>query len=183
MDDLMYITGNKNKAKFLAENLGIEVEHINIDLEEIQSLDGHQVVEHKVRQSYKLLNRPVLVEDSGLSFVGMNGKLPGTFVKWFLQEIGDEGLVRLADGLHTRAATAWVIYALYDGKKVRFFEGYVGGRIADEVYHGGGGFGFDTIFINEGFDKPRAAMTDEEYVRTSARTPALADLRTFLTKA
>jgi inosine/xanthosine triphosphate pyrophosphatase family protein len=90
MDDLIFITGNENKANFLAQNLGIELEHISIDLDEIQSLDPHKVVDHKVRQAYKLLHRPVLVEDSGLSFVGMNSKLPGTSRRFWALICGNE---------------------------------------------------------------------------------------------
>ncbi len=41
-------------------------------------------------------------------------------------------------------------------------------------------FGFDPIFINEGFTKTRGEMTDEEYRATSYRTEGLNKLKVFL---
>ncbi len=179
MDGITFITGNLNKANFLAEHLGISLKHQKLDLDEIQSLDPHTVVEHKVRQAYSILQKPVLVEDAGLVFTAM-GKLPGTFVKWFLEEIGCDGLVRLADSLSERTAVGRVCYGLYDGSTLHFFEGEMHGRIAEKVGHGEQGFGFDSIFMNDGFDTTRSQMTVEEYVRTSYRTPAIKKLRSFL---
>jgi non-canonical purine NTP pyrophosphatase (RdgB/HAM1 family) len=181
MKELTFITGNQNKADFLAKHLGIPVAYHRLDLDEIQSLDPHEVVEHKVRQAYDILHKPVLVEDAGLSFVAM-GKLPGTFVKWFIEEIGYEGLLRLANNLPDQTAIGRVCYGLYDGKELHFFDGEMHGRIAKEARDGGMGFGFDPIFINDDFNKTRAEMTEEEYARTSYRTPAIDKLRHFLTK-
>ena len=181
MTNLTFITGNQNKADFLAKHLGIPVDHHKLDLDEIQSLDPHEVVEHKVRQAYDLLHAPVLVEDAGLRFAAM-GKLPGTFVKWFIEEIGYDGLLRLANSLPDQTAVGRVCYGLYDGKELHFFDGEMRGRIAKEARDGGMGFGFDPIFINDGFDRTRAEMTEEEYARTSYRTPAIEKLRDFLTK-
>ena len=179
MKDLTFITGNQNKADFLAKHLGAPVLYHKLDLDEIQSLDPHQVVGHKVRQAYEVLHTPVLVEDAGLVFVAM-GKLPGTFVKWFIEEIGYEGLLNIANSLPDQTAIGRVCYGLYDGKDIRFFDGEMRGHIAKKACDGGMGFGFDPIFINDGFDKTRAEMTEEEYARTSYRTPAITKLRKFL---
>ena len=46
----------------------MEVLHQKLDLDEIQSLDLRTVVEHKVRQAYELVKKPVLVEDTSLQF-------------------------------------------------------------------------------------------------------------------
>lgn len=181
MRDLTFITGNRNKADFLAKHLGVPVAHHRLDLDEIQSLDPRTVVEHKVRQAYDILHKPVLVEDAGLVFTAM-GRLPGTLVKWFIEELGYDGLVRLADSLPDRTAVGRVCYGLLDGDRLSFFEGEMRGRIAEQA-RGSGGFGFDSIFINDGFDKTRAEMTEAEYATSSYRTPALEKLREFLTTA
>lgn len=181
MKDLVFITGNQNKADFLAKHLGVPVAHHKLDLDEIQSLDPHTVVEHKVRQAYATIKKPVLVEDAALIFTAM-GRLPGTFVKWFIDEIGCEGLLRLANSLPEQATIGRVCYGLYDGRELHFFDGEMHGRVAAEARDGGRGFGFDPIFINDGFDKTRAEMTEDEYDRTSYRTPAIAKLRAYLQK-
>src|SRR5688572_26522398 len=98
MKTVTFITGNQHKVDFLVKWLGRPVEHVKLDLDEIQSLDLHTVVAHKAEQAYNILKRPVLVEDASLAFTAM-GRLPGTFVKWFIEEIGYDGLLRLANSL------------------------------------------------------------------------------------
>ena len=63
----VFITGNQNKADYLAKMLGIELEHQKIHLDEIQSTSLEEIVEHKARQAYELIHKPVLVEDVALA--------------------------------------------------------------------------------------------------------------------
>jgi len=177
-DTLLFITGNQHKADFLAKWLGRPVEHRKLDLDEIQSLDLHEVVAHKARQAYQLAKRPVLVEDASLSFMAM-GRLPGTFVKWFIEEIGYDGLLAMALALPSQEANGKVCYAYYDGKDLQIFEGNMHGRMAPEP-RGTGGFGFDPIFINDGYTITRAEMNEDDYAKTSYRTDAMIKLREFL---
>lgn len=176
--DLVFITGNQYKADFLAKWLGYSVEHHKLDLDELQSLDLNAIVEHKARQAYDILKRPVLVEDASLSLTAI-GRLPGPFIKWFLKEMGPEGLCKLARSLPSQEAHGEVCYALFDGADVKFFEGEMRGRIAKEV-RGTGGFGFDPIFINDGYDITRAEMDEDTYAKTSYRTDAMTKLKRYL---
>ena len=52
MKDITFVTGNQKKADYLAKYLGFPVKHQKLDLDEIQSLDLKQIVEHKVRQAF-----------------------------------------------------------------------------------------------------------------------------------
>jgi len=176
--DLVFITGNQNKANYLIKWLGTPVEHQKIDLDELQSLDLRTVVEHKVRQAYEIVKKPVLVEDLALSFTAM-GRLPGTFIRWFLEELGNEGLCRLADKLEHRKAEAHILYALYDGQAIHLFDGMAKGMIA-KTPRGSEGFGWNPIFIPIGSTKTYAEMIDEELMPYSHRARAVAKLRTFL---
>lgn len=178
MDKLVFITGNQNKADYLARFLGGKVAHHKLDLEELQSLDAQKVVEHKVRQAYAALKRPVLVEDVALTIPVM-GRLPGTLVKWFVEELGPEGICKMLDGFDDRTAVASLRYALYDGKDMHVFLGETRGHIADKP-KGTRGFGYDPAFIVEGYTKTRGEMTQEEYDLTSARFKALHKLKDFL---
>src|SRR5258708_3167713 len=114
MKDLTFITGNADKAKYLELWLGLPMAHHKLDLVEIQSLDLKEVVTHKVTEAYLQLHQPVLVEDVSLTFHAL-GQLPGTLVKWFLNELDTDGLCRLVDGHKERSASAEIIYGLYDG--------------------------------------------------------------------
>lgn len=178
MSDLIFITGNQNKADYLATWLGHPVEHQKLNLDEIQSLDLREVTEHKVRQAYALVKRPVIVEDASLTLLAM-GKLPGTFVKWFLEELGNEGLICMADAYGDRRAVGRLLYAYYDGSDLQFFEGTMEGLIATEQ-RGTGGFGFDKVFINDGYEVTRAEMNEDDYAATSYRAKAILRMKSFL---
>jgi non-canonical purine NTP pyrophosphatase (RdgB/HAM1 family) len=178
LKEITFITGNQNKANILQRGLGLPVKHHKLDLEEIQSLDLRAVAEHKARQAYDILGEPVLIEDASLTFTAM-GRLPGTFVKWFIEDLGIPGLAKLAASLPSQEAIGHVLYAYCDGESVQFFEGTMHGRIVAEP-HGDNGFGFDPIFMNDGYDVTRAEMTQEEYDATSYRTLAMKPLREYL---
>jgi inosine triphosphate pyrophosphatase len=180
MKDLVFITGNQHKADYLAKWLGMPLPHRKLDLDEIQSLDLHAVVEHKARQAYAMVKQPVLVEDIALTFTAM-GRLPGTLIRWFLEELGTDGLCRLADGLEHRGAESDIEYALYDGATMHFFAGKVTGTVA-KTPRGSEGFGWNPVFIPEGSTKTFAEMTDDERKPYSHRAAAIAKLRAYLQK-
>jgi inosine triphosphate pyrophosphatase len=52
---ITFITGNQHKADYLANHLGREIAHQKIDLDEIQSLDLSEIVRHKVKQAYEIV--------------------------------------------------------------------------------------------------------------------------------
>lgn len=178
MSDLVFITGNQNKANFLQQYFGRPVQHHKLDLDEIQSLDLREVATHKAKQAYDILKQPVLIEDASLTFTAM-GRLPGTFIKWFIEELGYDGLAKLAQSLDSQEAVGNVVYAYHDGTEVHLFDGYMKGHIVAEG-RGEGGFGFDPIFVNDGYDVTRGEMAEEDYAKTSYRTMAMEKLKQHL---
>jgi len=179
----VFITGNQHKADYLAKWLGQPINHRKLDIDEIQSLDLRTVVEHKARQAYAAAGEPVLVEDVALTFTAM-GQLPGTFVKWFLEEIGVDGLVRIADGLPHRGAEAAIMYAYFDGQELHVFEGRVTGQVPPRPRgENSFGKGWNAIFIPDGTDKTYAEMTEEECWPFNHRAQAIAKLQAFFADA
>lgn len=180
MRDVVFITGNEHKANQLAAWLGLALPHQKVDLDEIQSLDLRTVVEHKAKQAYSVLHKPVLVEDVALVFTAFK-QLPGPFIKWFEAGSSLEIMCRMLDAFDDRSAVARTMYGLYDGNELHCFEGTMRGSIAPSP-RGSSGFGFDSIFIAEGLPLTRAEMDAKTYSRTSYRQEALAELRKFLQK-
>lgn len=178
MESLTFITGNQNKADRMKKYLNREISHKSVDLPEIQSLNLHGVVDAKVREAFKHVGTPVIVEDVSLQFTAM-GELPGPLIKWFLKELKNEGLCRLLDGYASRAAVARVCFGYYDGNEVRFFDHEVPGTIAP-MPRGESLFGWDPTFVPDGWEKTWAEMTDEETAKISMRRPALKKLEAFL---
>ncbi len=176
--NLTFITGNDEKAKYVAAWLGADVPHHKLDLDEIQTFDLRQLVTHKAKQAYDVLKSPVLIEDAQLVFTAF-GQLPGPYIKWFKEELGVDGLCKILNSYDDRSAHGRICYALYDGKTMHFFEGEMHGSIAPEP-RGTGGFGYDAVFINDGQPKTRAEMTEQEYADTSYRKQALEKLKEFL---
>src|SRR3989344_5649543 len=115
---ITFITSNNSKAAEVSRYLGFPVRHISLELHEIQSLDLEEIVREKV-----------LVEDVSLTFDAF-GNLPGPLIKWFLKELGNEGLARLVDGKE-RGCVATVCYGYYDGTITHLAEGSMGGFVAE----------------------------------------------------
>jgi XTP/dITP diphosphohydrolase len=178
MEPITFITGNPGKVNLLKQYLDFPVVHTSIDLVEVQSLDLTTIVEYKVKEAYRQVGGPVLVEDTSLRFCAL-GRLPGPLIKWFLTELQTDGLCRLLDNYTDRSAVAEVLFGLYDGRSFQTFSGRVEGAIA-LAPRGSRGFGWDAIFVPDGFDKTWAEMTDEEAHASSMRMIALRKLEAYL---
>lgn len=175
---ITFITSNENKLKQVTMHLNYPIEHIMIDLTEIQSLDPKEIVKHKAIEAFNSLQRPVLVEDTSLIIHAL-GKLPGPFIKWFLDELGNEGICKMLDPYQDKSATAWVLFAYHDGKEVHIFDIKQFGTITDQP-KGRNGFGWNSIFIPLEETKTFAEMTEDEQKTTSLRRRALSKLEHFL---
>ncbi|MEK7554625.1 MAG: non-canonical purine NTP pyrophosphatase [Patescibacteria group bacterium] len=176
IDRITFITGNAGKAKYLADFFHMPVDHVALDLPEIQSLDLETIVRDKAARAYEAVEKSVLVEDVSLSCEGFGG-LPGPLIKWFLEAVGREGICRFLDG-RDRSAVARVCYAFADDNGIQIFTGSVSGTIVD-VPRGESGFGWDPIFVPKGATKTFAEMTPDEKHATSMRREALEKMKQF----
>lgn len=177
MDEVVFITGNQNKADYLARYLGRPIKHEKVDLEEIQSLDLHEIVRHKVRQAYEKVRAPVMVEDASLEFEALGG-LPGPFIKFFLEKLGLEGTAALINGKSRRATTRCVV-GYYDGKDEQYFEGFMRGQVPEHP-KAAGGYGFDPLIILDGYEVPRSEMTPEDHDHTYFEIKPFGKLKEYL---
>lgn len=67
----IYVTSNVHKATYFAKMVSLPIDHKKIDVDEIQSLDMLEVIEHKAKQAYAQVKQPVIVEDTSLVFCPM----------------------------------------------------------------------------------------------------------------
>ncbi len=177
INNITYITGNQSKADYLASYLGHPILHQKIDLDEIQSLDLKEIIKHKVRQAYNIIKKPVVVEDTSLEFKAL-GKLPGPFIKYFLEQMSYEDICSLVKGKN-RDATARCVYGYFDGENEAYFEGSMNGTVAEKPA-GDRGFGFDKIFIPEGFNITRAELNAEDHKAGYLKIKPIGQLKDFL---
>lgn len=182
MTDVTFITGNQNKADYLAKLLDVPLKHTKVRLDEIQSIDLDEIVTHKVKQAYGVTGTPVLVEDVGLSF-GALGGLPGPFIKFFVEaDDGLEKLCRMLDGFDDRGAVGECVFGYYDGDRLELIRGSLKGQIADHP-RGDGGYGWDKIFCPDGCEgQTRAELIVEQYEIIYQVIKPIPKLREFLNK-
>lgn len=178
MSNVVYVTGNTNKARYFNQMSGLNIPHKKFDVDEIQSLDIKQIVEHKVRQAYELAECPVIVEDTRLVFTAF-GNLPGTYIKWFLDEIGVEGLCQMLKSFEDRSAIAGAAIAYYDGSVLKIFEKSITGTISDTP-KGDNGFGWNQLFIPEGAAQTLGEMNDEEFRTWYIKIKPFEELASFV---
>ncbi len=175
-----FATENKNKLREVNEILGIELKQISISLDEIQVLKVEEVVRQKAEDAFRKTGKAVLVEDTGLEIVSWNG-LPGAFIKWFLMTVGNEGILKMLLGEKNRCAIAKTAVGFFDGEKTRIFTGEVSGAIAKKI-QGKSGFGWDPIFIPDGYQKSFAQMSSQEKNAISMRQLAIKKMKKELIK-
>lgn len=175
---ITFITGNASKAEQLGKYLGITVSHQKIDLIEIQSLDLLEVIKYKAIEAFRQIQSPVIVDDVSLVIHSL-GKLPGPFIKYFLSELGSEKICQTASDFDDKSALAEVVIGYYDGKEMKVFSGKMEGSIA-RTPAGKNGFGWDEIFVPNGYNQTRGEMNDKDYDITSPRRIALEGLNNYL---
>ncbi len=126
-----------------------------------------------------------IADDSGLEIDALNGE-PGVFSARYAGEHGNHEkniakvLSRL-ENVEQRGAQFRCVITLILNGAVNQFEGIVRGKITREKY-GSEGFGYDPIFIPDGFHKTFAEMTMEEKNPISHRGMAIDKMLAFLGK-
>lgn len=177
MQSITFITGNQQKAEYLEKFLGFPIEHMKLELDEIQSLNLREVVEHKAHQAYIKTWKPVLVEDTSLEFEAL-GRLPGTFIKFFVEEMPILDICSLVNG-KSRKALARCGYGYYDENGFVYFENSLAGKIT-EAPRWSRGFGWDQIFIPDMYTTTSAELNSKEYEIYYKKVKPLDQVREFL---
>jgi inosine triphosphate pyrophosphatase len=177
IDGLVFVTGNENKKKEVEQILKMKIQTADIDLTEIQG-DLDTVTIAKAREACKILNCPVLVEDTALVFNAMNG-LPGPYIKWFLKALGPAGLYNMLHGFQDKSAQAICTFGLcIPGNDPLLFQGRTDGHIVSP--RGPTSFGWDPIFKPVGFDLTYAEMDKDVKNSISHRFKAVKSLSEHL---
>ncbi|KAI0650904.1 Maf/Ham1 [Trametes meyenii] len=178
---ITFVTGNAGKLREVRQILGaanIEVESQELDIPEVQG-STQEVAIAKCRRAAELLGGPCITEDTALCFEALNG-LPGPYIKYFLKELGHDGLNKLLVGFPTNAAWALCTFAYSAGPGTEpiLFEGRTDGRIVPA--RGTGNFGWDACFEALNTGKTYAEMEAGEKNKISHRGRALEKLEEYL---
>lgn len=174
---IIFITGNKGKLSE-AQSIIPEIIGKELDLPEIQELDAKKIIEAKLAEAYKHHKGEYIVEDTSLYIEALNG-LPGPLIKWFLQALGDKGLADLiGDHKNRKAVAKTYIGYISESGKTKYFCGEIKGKIVSPA--GDEGFGWDKIFMPNGYSKTFGQMTRPEKNKISMRKLAFQKLSNHL---
>ena len=140
----------------------------------------------KAREAVSFTGLPALADDSGLAVDALDGA-PGVFSARFAGEGADDAannrrlLAEMKDIPPERRQAAFICVMAFvtPGGAEQLFTGRVGGRIILEG-RGGEGFGYDPLFLVDGFDRTMAELALEEKNRISHRGQALRLFRDYL---
>lgn len=175
MNTLIIASGNQGKITEFSRLLNQELEGKKLDLPEIQATDVRDVAKKKAEAAYAQLGMPVFVDDTGLYIDAWN-QLPGALIAWFLDNVGNEGIIKMLEGWSDRSARVVTALGYCDENGSQVFVGELAGSIANAP-KGENGFGYDPIFIPENTDKTFAEMTGSEKDAISMRARAAAEMR------
>ena len=183
MKKIYFITGNEGKvheAKEKFKHLHISLIQKNLGYPEIQTESLEEVAKfgalHVLKQH---ITHAFILEDAGIFIDALKG-FPGVYSAYVYHTIGLKGILQLLIHEKNRSATFKSIYAYASHKEeIKIFSGECKGTIATEE-KGNKGFGYDPIFIPEGFKTTFAEMDTNEKNTCSHRGKSLEKLFTFL---
>ncbi|EGF78175.1 hypothetical protein BATDEDRAFT_13412 [Batrachochytrium dendrobatidis JAM81] len=179
MQSVVFVTGNANKLREVQDIVGNALPMLTchqLDLPELQGTT-QTVSIHKAKTAAAILKTPVLIEDTSLGFVALNG-LPGPYIKWFMESVGHVGLNAMLHGFDDKSAFALCTFAYCEpGHDPILFEGRTDGLIVHP--RGPAGFGWDPIFQPCGFTTTYAEMDKDLKNSISHRYKALALVKEF----
>ncbi len=179
---LTFITGNPGKFAEAQAVFGTGLLQATLDLPELQDLDPHVVMKHKLEAAKVHGVSPCIVEDSSLVLACLQDKLPGPFIKWFEDALGVDGIVLLTQQYGNTRATGRTLVGYVDAEgNSHVFEGTLEGEIVPA--RGSNDFGYGPIFKPEGSEKTFGEMSREEKYRISSRGIAFKKLKEHLTQA
>lgn len=189
MLQLIFATGNPHKVKEVFEIMegrfpigSMSETGFTGELPETQStIEGNAI--QKARYLYDHYHVDCFAEDTGLEIDALHGE-PGVFSARYAGEGKDaDANTRLVleklGPRQDRSARFRTVIALVVGGVVHTFEGVAEGKIGFEK-RGEKGFGYDPIFIPEGYDLTFAEIDAVEKNQISHRSKALAGLKEYL---
>lgn len=192
MRKLVFATNNAHKLEEIRAILGDKVEVLSlkdiqcdVDIPETaDTLEGNAVL--KAEYIYCHYGLDCFADDTGLEVEALNGA-PGVYSARYAGGEGHDSeanmrkLLAEMEGKTNRKAQFRTAICLIEGGAEHLFEGVVKGEIIEEK-RGASGFGYDPVFMPEGYTETFAEMGSEEKNRISHRARAVQALCAYLNR-
>lgn len=192
MRKLVFATNNAHKLEEIRAILGDKVEVLSlkdiqcdVDIPETaDTLEGNAVL--KAEYIYRHYGLDCFADDTGLEVEALNGA-PGVYSARYAGGEGHDSeanmrkLLAEMEGKTNRKAQFRTVICLIEGGAEHLFEGVVKGEIIEEK-RGASGFGYDPVFMPEGYTETFAEMGSEEKNCISHRARAVQALCAYLNR-
>lgn len=190
---IILATNNKHKVEEIKKILDIyELElftlaDVNVDIEvdeDKDSLEGNSL--KKASEVYNMIKFPSLADDTGLFVPALNNE-PGVYSSRYSGEDATyesncrlllENMSDIPEEKRNAHFKTIVCYYVSENEH-HFFEGVMKGKIIKEK-RGTNGFGYDPLFVPDGFNKTYAEMSDKEKNSVSHRAIAFNRVKEYL---
>lgn len=190
-NQLVFATNNEHKTKEVSAILSPKYKVLNlkdigcdVDIPETGSTFAENAT---LKSSYVVshFKMDCFADDSGLEVDALNNE-PGIFSARYSGQRGDEVnmhyLLQKMEGENNRNARFKTVISLIKNGANYLFEGVIFGKLINEP-RGKNGFGYDPIFVPDGYDITFAEMDSAEKNRISHRAIAMQKLIAFLQEA
>ena len=187
----VFATNNAHKLEEVTAILGDKIEllsmkdiHCHADIPETaDTLEGNALL--KARYIFENYNMDCFADDTGLEVEALIGA-PGVYSARYAgdahnSEANMRKLLQDMEGIENRKAQFRTVFALIINGKEHLFEGIVKGEITKHRC-GSSGFGYDPVFIPEGYTQTYAEMGNTLKNKISHRALATNKLCNFLSK-
>ena len=159
----------------LAGDKGIELVHMNVVINELQTMDVSALIRDKTLKAFDCLRSPVIVDHASLAIECL-GDMPGNLTQLFWDNLGEKicSIVHSCNYPNARA-TATTTLGYCDGQKIYTESASQMGRISTEP-RGQREFQWDTIFVPDGYKLTFAQMNVTSKNAFSSRSVAFEKL-------
>lgn len=188
---LVFASNNKNKIQEIQALVPNSIQILSLEEigctedipETAETIEGNAIL--KVNYVTEKYGYDCFADDTGLEVDALNGA-PGVYSARYAGERKDanDNMDKLLSELENKAnrkANFKTVIALNLNGKQNLFTGIINGKIIEEKI-GTNGFGYDPIFIADGYEKTFAELTMEEKSTISHRGIAVKELILFLQK-
>lgn len=182
--NILFGTSNKHKleeAVSIFKETGIEIEHYPVELIELQETSLERIARYSLEQLPET-KKEIFVEDTGLFIESLNN-FPGPYASHAFKTLGNDGILKLLEGINNRNAYFESYIAFRDKKgTITTFSGRCNGKIS--LVKEGKLWGFDPIFIPidkelNSESKTFAQLGNEIKNKLSHRSKALISFKNF----
>ncbi len=177
---ILFITSNAHKFREIQEMMnasGVDIMWKKMSYEEIQEDTTEAISLDSARKLSLMIREPFFLEDTGL-YIDDLGGFPGPYSSYVFKTIGNQGILKLLAGIPGRASFITVV-TYFTGKEFLQFRGELKGNISN-IPIGNEGFGYDPIFIPDGYTQTLGELGVTDKNRISHRSKAVGKFVEYL---